>query len=523
MPVVLDERPVKRFDVAAVGNDVAVTARQAWHRVGGEEPLRSYAIPHAIAGVGDAFVTVSLAGSLFFNISANASRNQILLYLAVTMAPFALLAPLVGPAIDRFHGAHRGLASLTYLLRAGAAIGLAFTLYELTFYVLALVLLVGNRASGVVRQALVPRLVDDPTRLVAANSRLALLGTIAASIGGIAAVSLAFIGAPQLLVVAATLFLLATVAVWRLPRTLLPTRSIPVVEYVELHTPSIVVASGGLVALRAGVGFFVFMLAFTLRRQSEPAWVYGLAVASYGVGSLVGHVIAPMLRRRVNEQMSMAAALGAAALMCAIGTLGVNRASLTGLAFVLGLSASVGRHAFDSLLQRSAPDALRGQAFARYETAFQLAWVLGALLATAAALPVWLAMVLLSVLFVTSALLYYRASRTAIRFERPRGHAPLEAATSRLADAVSWLSAGHPRYALVEAVSAIDLARLAGAPAPPTGSLERLDGLRRLAVESAEPITDEDVAEAIRVARSVLDVTPAQSNGPSSDPPSAST
>jgi MFS family permease len=513
---------VRRSGDTVVGNDEAVITRHAWHRLGGEEPLRSYAIPHAIAGVADAFVTVSLAGSLFFNISANASRNQILLYLAITMAPFALLAPLIGPAIDRYHGAHRGLASLTYLLRAAAAFGLAFTLYELTFYVLALVLLVGNRASGVVRQALVPRLVDDPARLVSANSRLALLGTVAASIGGIVAVSLAFIGAPQLLVIASTLFLLATIAVWRLPRTLPPTRSIPVVEYVELHTPSIVVASGGLVALRAGVGFFVFMLAFTLRRQSEPAWVYGLAVAAYGAGSLAGHVAAPVLRRRVNEQMAMAAALGATALMCAIGTLGVNRATLTGLAFVLGLSASVGRHAFDSLLQRSAPDALRGQAFARYETGFQLAWVVGAVLATAAALPVWLAMVLLSVLFVTSALLYFRAARTAMRFERPRGDAPIEAATSRLADAMSWLSAGHPRFALVEAVSAIDLARLAGAPPPPAGALEHLDALRRRAIGSAEQVTDEDVAEAIRVARSVLDVMPAQSNGPSTDPPSAS-
>ncbi|RLE20324.1 MAG: hypothetical protein DRJ50_10890, partial [Actinobacteria bacterium] len=42
---------------------------------------------HGLAAAGDAFVTVSLAGSLFCNVSPDASRQQVLLYLVVTMAP----------------------------------------------------------------------------------------------------------------------------------------------------------------------------------------------------------------------------------------------------------------------------------------------------------------------------------------------------------------------------------------------------------------------------------------------------
>ena len=49
------------------------------------------------------------------------------------------------------------------------------------------------------------------------------------------------------------------------------------------------------------------------------------------------------------------------------------------VAFLANFSAAIGRLAFDSIVQRDAPDANQGRAFARYETRFQLAWVLAAL------------------------------------------------------------------------------------------------------------------------------------------------
>jgi len=51
---------------------------------------------------------------------------------------------------------------------------------------------------------------------------------------------------------------------------------------------------------------------------------------------------------------------------------------LAGMALAIG--ASAGRLGFDSLLQRDGPDAIRGRAFARFETRFQLLWVIGGLL-----------------------------------------------------------------------------------------------------------------------------------------------
>ena len=60
---------------------------------------------------------------------------------------------------------------------------MAFTLLDLALYFFALSLLICGKAYGVVRQALVPELVDEADQLVSANSRLARLNVIAGAIG----------------------------------------------------------------------------------------------------------------------------------------------------------------------------------------------------------------------------------------------------------------------------------------------------------------------------------------------------
>ncbi len=76
------------------------------------------AIVHGLSAAADAFFTVSLADSLFFNISVEAARPRLLLYLAITMAPFALLAPLIGPFVDRVRGGQRTVLVASAIGRA---------------------------------------------------------------------------------------------------------------------------------------------------------------------------------------------------------------------------------------------------------------------------------------------------------------------------------------------------------------------------------------------------------------------
>ncbi|HLF41395.1 MAG TPA: MFS transporter, partial [Acidimicrobiia bacterium] len=57
------------------------------------------------------------------------------------------------------------------------------------------------------------------------------------------------------------------------------------------------------------------------------------------------------------------------------------------VAATVSVGAAAGRLAFDSLVQRDAPEAVRGRTFARFETRFQLAWVAGAFVPVAVPMP----------------------------------------------------------------------------------------------------------------------------------------
>ena len=74
---------------------------------------------HAFSCAGDTLITIGLAGTIFFNVPAGEARSRVALYLLVTMVPFALLAPIVGPVLDRFrHGRRFALASVAPRVRA---------------------------------------------------------------------------------------------------------------------------------------------------------------------------------------------------------------------------------------------------------------------------------------------------------------------------------------------------------------------------------------------------------------------
>ena len=53
----------------------------------------------------DAAMAVALANTLFFAAASGESKGKVALYLLITIAPFAVIAPLIGPALDRLqHG-----------------------------------------------------------------------------------------------------------------------------------------------------------------------------------------------------------------------------------------------------------------------------------------------------------------------------------------------------------------------------------------------------------------------------------
>src|SRR3954449_1301904 len=97
---------------------------------------------NACGAAADALVAVSLAGSLFFSISPDAARGRVALYLLLTMAPFAVVAPLIGPFLDRREGGRRAMVIGSAALRALLCLLMAKALHSLLLFPEAFALLV---------------------------------------------------------------------------------------------------------------------------------------------------------------------------------------------------------------------------------------------------------------------------------------------------------------------------------------------------------------------------------------------
>jgi Na+/melibiose symporter-like transporter len=351
-------------------------------------PFARFARAHALLGAGDALVALALAGSLFFSISPDAARTRVALYLLVTMAPFAVVAPLIGPLLDRRKGGRRGMVFASAGIRAVVCAVMVGHLDSLWLFPEAFALLVLAKGYGVARASLVPRLVHDETELVEANSKLSIITGVMGFVAAVPGVALLQLGAAWVLALASVTFGVATIAAFQVPRDAIePAPPKSDVEKAELRALGVVLAASTMAMLRATVGFLAFFLAFWLRDDDAPSWWFGVALASSAVGALAGAGVAPALRRVVREERIL---LGCTAAV-AVGALGAaqlgGRPGVAVLAAVVGLAASAGRLAFDSIVQRDAPDADQGRSFAGFETRFQLAWVAGAFVPVAIPTP----------------------------------------------------------------------------------------------------------------------------------------
>jgi MFS family permease len=353
-------------------------------------PFARLAITHAASICGDVCLTVSLAGSLFFSVSPGESRQKVLLYLVLTMAPFAIIAPLLSPLLDRIRGGRRLMILATCAARALLCLFMARYVNAsgaeaLFIYPLAFGVLVMAKTYSIARSSLVPAVVSGEKELVSANSRLAIISVVGGAVGGLPAAGVyKLFGAEWSLVLAALVFVLASMLSWQIPRveTAHGGPDTPL-EREELHAPSIILAGSAMGLLRGAVGFLTFFLAFGLRANDEAPWVFGLVIVLSGAGGLLGNVIAPQLRKITREEIILAGSLVLPAVGCLFAARSASLTMTTFGALLIAAGAASGRVAFDSLLQRDAPDAVRGRSFARFETRFQITWVAGALIPVA--------------------------------------------------------------------------------------------------------------------------------------------
>jgi len=331
---------------------------------------------------GDVFVTVSLAGSLFFDVGVGAARPKVLLYLLLTMAPFAVVAPVLGPFLDRTRGGRRLMVAAAMAGRAVLCVLMASKIDSPLLYPLAFGALVLSKGQTVAKSSLVPAVVDSHDELVLANSRLAIIAVLGATVAApFAAVILKVAGAAWVLRTGSVVFVLGTLCAFGIPRAARVGSEETVDEREALHARSIVIAGSAMGLLRCVVGFFTFFAAFALKRAHEPAWVFGVVLMASAVGNGLGTVIAPFLRKKVREEWMLAGALLVPALPLVFAARDYGRVSLVAAAATVAAATACGRVAFDSLLQRDGAESVRGRAFARFETRFQLVWVAGGVFA----------------------------------------------------------------------------------------------------------------------------------------------
>ena len=377
-------------------------------------PFARLARTHAVSAGADAMVVAALAGSVFFSQPAGGARTPVLRYLLLTMLPFAIVSPLIGPLIDRLHSGHRYVVIGTQLVRAGFCFLMISSIKSgnTIFFLEALVFLMMHKAYQVARSALVPTVVASDDELVEANSKLALLSGVMSFAGVLPSAALLKAFGPQWSVgLAMCTFVVAGLFATRIPATKIASSPAGSTERAELRSAGIVLAGSAMGILRACVGFLTMLVAFDFKGH-RPTWQLGLVGGASVLSSLLGAAVAPRVRAHTSEENLLTAMLVLVVAGAVVATLLGDVAGAALVGACIGFGAAAGKLAFDSILQRDAPDANRGRSFAKFETRFQVMWVIGAFIPVAITMSV-LAGVLLVLGLTLAALFFYAVGRLA--------------------------------------------------------------------------------------------------------------
>lgn len=363
-------------------------ARQASHAQGaGESGLARLIELHAVNAAGDAAVAIALAGTIFFAQPGEA-RGQVALFLALTMLPFALIAPLIGPFLDRYGHGRRWAIGATFAIRAVCAIVLAGAITEGSpaMYLAALLTLVASKAYQVTRAAAVPRLLPSGLTLVKANSRLSLAGIVGGAVGAPLAAGAALISPEWTLWFGFAFFAGGTVLAILLPAQ--ADSSLGEQEASVSGRPSYPMPSSIVFSLRCNIGlrvlsgFLTMYMAFLLRQEPLPGWedratlLMALVIGAAGLGNAVAIGLGNLLRS-LRPAYTCVTALVANAAMSVVTALFYNLTTAVLLGLVAGIGQGLGKLSLDAQIQAEVPDRVRTSVFARSETVLQLAWVIG--------------------------------------------------------------------------------------------------------------------------------------------------
>lgn len=362
--------------------------------------FRRLAISHASNVAGDALVALALADTLFFSVPTTEARGNVVAFLLLTLAPFAVIGPLLGSLVHRLPRSHR--AGLVFGSLGRVVLVVAMMRAETDLVMLSMVfgILVLSRIYGISRSSILPTALPDPADLVEANARLARLGILAGGAVlpiGLGAINL--LGNMAALVLAAGIFAWSGIAALGLRVDLRPAAGEPSTEAVPAaRSPAsrraLRHARIATAIVRLLNGYLLLLVAFVFRDNEAGIVGFGSLLLAAGAGFGVSSLLAQFLARRLHEEPMVVAALAleAAAAFISAHVFGVWSAAA--VAFFAGLAWGTAKFGYDGLLHASVRPEERGRTFTYSETLFQLAWVVGAVIPVLVRIPATLGLLL---------------------------------------------------------------------------------------------------------------------------------
>jgi MFS family permease len=279
----------------------------------------------SISSAGDAVTTVALP--LVAVELLGASSFQVGLLTAASYLAWLLIGLPAGVLVHRLP--LRGAQVTMDLIRAGAlasvpvvawAGGLTIAQLLAVAFVVGLATVVASVGNSTLLPALVSK--EDLTArnsLMSATDAVTQLG--GPSIGG-GLVQL--FGAPATLLADVVSYLVSAVLFWRLPRPAQPepARQKSIVRliadgcrYVAAHPIMRPCTVAAIVANFVAGGLMTLTPVFVVRTLGAPAWLYGLVVASEGVGALIGAALTPRIARILGSARAVWCALAGGAVV----------------------------------------------------------------------------------------------------------------------------------------------------------------------------------------------------------------
>ncbi|SCF13620.1 Major Facilitator Superfamily protein [Micromonospora matsumotoense] len=367
---------------------------------GGETGMVRLFDLHAVSCAGDTLIAIGLAGTIFFDVPLGEARSKVALYLLVTMVPFAMLAPVVGPLLDHFRHGRRYALATTMLGRAFLAWLISDYIGSLGLYPAAFGVLALSRAYGVARSAAVPRLLPEGLGLSQVGARASVYGTVAGALVVPLGLAAFWFGPQWPLRVASVIFLVGMVIALRLPpradseppeRVPRPLRALRRKGDRPLGrgrpAGRLVIATLiGAAGVRALYGFLLLFLAFALKKGDLTNDLFGrqlsdqAALGIIGGALAIGGFLATAVGTRLRIHRPAAIQSSTMIIVAGVGILTVLKFSLPMVALfclVAALSSGIAKLAVDASIQERIPERLRASSFAHSETALMLAFVAG--------------------------------------------------------------------------------------------------------------------------------------------------